>query len=71
MAAALSLGLMNSSPTPVMREMPLSKSDIVIAQDTSGQGSAKMGESSGTKSGSSNENSDKSDSEKMSQPAPK
>jgi hypothetical protein len=51
-ALALSLGLMNSSPTPTAREIPLSKSDIVIAAGetgtTSGEDSAKMGEGSGS-----------------------
>jgi hypothetical protein len=72
-AVTLSLGLMNSSPAPVMRENPLSKSDIVIAaQDTSGQDSAKMGESSGTQSGSSGQTSEsKTGSEKMSEAPPK
>ena len=51
LAMALSLGLIHSSPTPV-KETPLSKSDIVIAQVTRGQDSAKIGESSGTKTGS-------------------
>ncbi len=50
MAIALSLGLMNSSPTPNPREIPLSKSDIVIAAGetgaTSNEGSAKMGDGS-------------------------
>lgn len=66
-AMALSLGLIHSSPTPV-KETPLSKSDIVIAEDTSGQDSARMGESSGTKTGSDGQASEgKTGSEKMSQ----
>jgi hypothetical protein len=64
---ALALGLIHSSPTPV-KETPLSKSDIVIAQDTSGQDSAKMGESSGTKTSSDGRASEgKTGLEKMSQ----
>jgi hypothetical protein len=72
-AVTLSLGLINSSPTPVMREMPLSKSDIVIAaQDTSGQDSVKMGESSGTQSGTAGQSSEsKTGSEKMTESPPK
>jgi hypothetical protein len=54
-ALALSLGLMNPSLTPTVREIPLSKSDIVIAAGetgtTSGEDSAKMGEGSNTASG--------------------
>ena len=72
-AVTLSLGLINSSPTPVMREMPLSKSDIVIAaQDTSGQDSVKMAESSGTQSGPPGQSSEsKTGSEKMTESPPK
>jgi hypothetical protein len=51
-ALALSLGLMNSSSTPNPREIPLSKSDIVIAAGetgtTSGEDSAKTGAGSGS-----------------------
>ena len=66
-AMALSLGLIHPSPTPV-KETPLSKSDVIIAEDTSGQDSARMGESSGTKTGSDGQASEgKTGSEKMSQ----
>jgi hypothetical protein len=51
-ALALSLGLMNSSLTPTVREIPLSKSDIVIAAGetgtTSGEDLAKMGAGHGS-----------------------
>jgi hypothetical protein len=74
-AIALSLGLINSSPTPALREIPLSKSDIVIAggetETTSGEDSTKMGQGSGSNTASGQDSGDKTASEKITAPATK
>jgi hypothetical protein len=44
-ALAVSFGVMKPTISPV-REVPLSKSDILVADNTRGQGSAKMGQGS-------------------------
>jgi hypothetical protein len=49
LAAAVSLGIVQHTNTPTAHEVPLSKSDIVIAekgQTTGAEGSAKIGEGS-------------------------
>jgi hypothetical protein len=49
LAAAVSFGIIQPANTPTEREVPLSKSDIVIAdkgETTGGEGSTKMGEGS-------------------------
>ena len=44
-ALAVSLGVTKPTLSPI-REVPLSKSDILVADNTSDQGSAKMGKGS-------------------------
>ena len=44
-ALAVSFGVMKPTISPI-REVPLSKSDILVANNTSEQGSAKMGKGS-------------------------
>jgi hypothetical protein len=72
-ALALSLGLMNSSLTPTVREIPLSKSDIVIAAGetgtTSGKDSAKTGAGAGSNTAGGQESGDKITSEKTPPPS--
>lgn len=48
-ALAVWFGVMKPTISPV-REVPLSKSDILVADNTSGQGSAKMGQGSASSS---------------------
>jgi hypothetical protein len=66
---------MNSSLTPTVREIPLSKSDIVIAAGetgtTGGEDSAKISEGSGSNTASGQESGDKTTSEKITAPATK
>lgn len=58
LAAAVSFGIIQPANTPTEREVPLSKSDIVIAdkgETTGGEGSTKMG--GGSNGGAADQNS--------------